>query len=54
MRKKVKERKMTKCECECKRDIKKNISYYRDGKWYFNKTHYRNIKNGKAFGRKAK
>lgn len=43
MRKTVKQRKRALCEF-CKKDIKKNLSYYRDGKYYCNHNHYVRLK----------
>lgn len=41
MNKKAKARKSTKCKYQkCNKDIKKKLSYYRDGSYYCQKRHW--------------
>jgi len=44
MRTKTRERKKARCNCGCNADIKKGLSYYRDGLYYKSRSHYRNMK----------
>ena len=48
MRKEIKDKKRTRCNCDCKADIKKKVSYYRDGKYYKSISHYKKMKKEKA------
>ena len=48
MRTKVKEKKRARCSCGCNADIKKGLSYYRDGRYYKNKNHWLKMKREKT------
>ena len=40
LQKEKKANRKIRCEC-CKQDKKRNLSYYRNGKYFINKNHYK-------------